>query len=65
MSPSGQKTEMSALPSDTGSAKRSIRATSSKFEFGFCRKGLSKIAEIQLAVRYQPVYKPAAVTIDK
>jgi hypothetical protein len=49
----------------TGSAKRSIRATSSKFEFGFCRKGLSKIAEIQLAVRYQPVYKPAAVTIDK
>jgi hypothetical protein len=26
---------------------------------GFCRKGLSQGAEIQLAVRHQPVYNPA------
>src|SRR6202043_2823939 len=30
-----------------------------KCEFGFCRKGLSRGAEIQLAVEGQPVYNPA------
>jgi hypothetical protein len=28
-------------------------------EFGFCRKGFAPGAEIQLAVRRQPVYNPA------
>jgi hypothetical protein len=36
-----------------------LSRSSSKCEFGFCRKGLSKGAEFQLAVRYQPVYNPA------
>jgi hypothetical protein len=35
------------------------RERPSKCEFDFCRKGLSLEAEIQLAVRRQPVYNPA------
>jgi hypothetical protein len=31
----------------------------SKCEFGFCRKGLTKLQEIWLAVRRHPVYNPA------
>jgi hypothetical protein len=36
-----------------------LSRAASKCEFGFCRKGLSRSAEFQLAVRYQPVYNPA------
>jgi hypothetical protein len=36
-----------------------IRELPTKCELGFCRKGLSQDAEIQLAVRHQPVYNPA------
>jgi hypothetical protein len=32
---------------------------SHQIRIGFCRKGLSQAAEIQLAVSHQPVYNPA------
>ena len=36
-----------------------------KSEFGFCRKGLSGLPEIELAVGPRPVYKPAFITAVK
>jgi hypothetical protein len=36
-----------------------VRNGRSKGEFGFIRKGLVGKAELQLAVRRHPVYKPA------
>src|ERR1700754_443708 len=39
-----------------------VRNGRSKGEFGFIRKGLSRKAELQLAVRRHPVYKPALLS---
>jgi hypothetical protein len=52
----------SSPASGTAIFSSSRRNGRSKGEFGFIRKGLYRKAELQLAVRRQPVYKPALLS---
>src|SRR3981081_1922707 len=48
--------------SGTARFPSAVRKGRSKGEFGFIRKGLSRKADFQLAVRRYPVYKPALLS---
>jgi hypothetical protein len=55
---SSMKTSSSAASANPHFLFR-FRKFDTKCEFGFCRKGLSRQMENQLAVLQQPVYNPA------